>query len=515
MIITLNWQFHENAACYIMDGKMTHNQTRYYKEICNIAEKKGWLVISDRYDRDNTKMKFKCSEGHERDITPGSFKSKNRKSGCLVCSGQCSIESERKFRENITLMGGIVIGIYEGNKIPVHCICSNGHECLPTPNNIGSGRGMCLKCVDRCPIESEKNFRKSISLQGGEVIGKYRNVHTAVECLCVKKHKCYPQPASIQQGRGMCLKCVNHCPIECERRFIESITWMGGVVVGKYKYSNVPVDCICVNNHECSPQPASIQQGHGMCLKCVNHCPVQSEENFLKAIAEMKGTVVGKYRYSDIPVECICSKGHKCQPRPAGIQQGQGMCSKCRQSHGERLITKFFDELKISYEHQARLPEYPSYKYDFLTYCNGKHIYVEFDGIQHFDPNTHYGKNGLFEAARRRDIKKTKLVVEHYKARMIRITYRTLKCDREEIRGLFIEALYTDKPLLFIDVIDKNLHISVNAKIYSWLIAGICIVKQSRLDIEESVSQLAVKQSRLDIEELPAKQVKQSRLDFD
>src|SRR5690606_32505526 len=132
-----------------------------------------------------------------------------------------------------------------------------------------------------------------------------------------------------QTGYGMCLKCVDHCPEQAKDNFHQRIKELGGKVIGEYKESRVPVECICEKGHKCHPRPSGIKSGQGMCLKCVNLCSEQSKDNFYHNIKELGGKIIGVYVNSCIHVECECSEGHKCYPTPSSIQQGHILCPIC------------------------------------------------------------------------------------------------------------------------------------------------------------------------------------------
>lgn len=51
-------------------------------------------------------------------------------------------------------------------------------------------------------------------------------------------------------------------------------------------------------------------------------------------MAELGGTVIGTYGGYNTAVECLCPEGHPCNPLPAGLTQGEGMCRKC--AHAKR-----------------------------------------------------------------------------------------------------------------------------------------------------------------------------------
>lgn len=184
---------------------MTPNQQALYSNLVKIAEENGCEVVSLTYESPNSKMEFKCPKRHTRITSARQFKKIPK--GCKICNGDCPIEAENRFLINIEKLGGKVIGRYNGSNTKVECLCSNNHICYPVPVKIQSGRGMCRKCKGNCPIEAEKNFVDNVNKLGGKIIGKYTGKDNSVKCECVNGHICFPRPGNLRNGQGMCVKC--------------------------------------------------------------------------------------------------------------------------------------------------------------------------------------------------------------------------------------------------------------------------------------------------------------------
>jgi hypothetical protein len=136
------------------------------------------------------------------------------------------------------------------------------------------------------------------------------------------------------------------------KTFYKKVNDLGGTVIGEYKGCMIKVDCICKNGHSCNPIPNGIQQGEGMCGICAGNDSETAKQNFYKNIKTLDGTVIGEYINSSTPVDCICSEGHSCNPRPSGIQQGEGMCGIC--SNGRRyskIAICWFNSISIDIQH--------------------------------------------------------------------------------------------------------------------------------------------------------------------
>jgi hypothetical protein len=178
-----------------------------------------------------------------------------------------SIQAWEEFQQRITTMGGTVLEESWKGSVQAHrCICPQGHECWPRPNGIQQGEGMCMKCrnAPRCWPQ----FIKAIESMGGTVLEQsWKGSVQAYRCICSEGHECWPSPNSIQQGQGMCVKCRN--AVRCWDRFIRDIKSIGGTVLEEsWKGSDKPHRCICPNGHECWPYPSNIRNGEGMCGQC-------------------------------------------------------------------------------------------------------------------------------------------------------------------------------------------------------------------------------------------------------
>ena len=134
------------------------------------------------------------------------------------------VNSIKNFYKRINDLGGTVIGEYTNNSTPVECICSEDHTCNPRPCNIQKGKGMCIICVGQDTETADQNFRDNITKLGGKVIGEYTNCHTPVECRCKDDHICNPTPKHIQQGQGMCVCCCNKGYSKISIKWLNSIS---------------------------------------------------------------------------------------------------------------------------------------------------------------------------------------------------------------------------------------------------------------------------------------------------
>ena len=256
------------------------------------------------------------------------------------------VNSIKNFYKKIDDLGGEVIGKYINTDTKVDCICSNDHSCNPRPNGIQQGEGMCKICAGNDSETAKQNFYNNIKILGGTVIGEYTNSSTPVDCICVKGHACNPRPNDIQQGHGMCKICAGNDSETAKQNFYNNIKILGGTVIGEYTNSSTQVDCICKDGHPCNPNPNNINNGHGMCRICSGCDSETAKQNFYDNIKILGGTVIGEYTNSSTRVDCICKDGHPCKPAPGDIQQGHGMCRICSGTDLETAKQNFYTNIE-------------------------------------------------------------------------------------------------------------------------------------------------------------------------
>ena len=238
------------------------------------------------------------------------------------------------FRNRVTELGGEVLEPeWLGKDKPHRCRCAKGHECSPRPGNVQCGKGICRVCAGRDPAAAWSNFRQLVTELGGEVLEpEYLGAIKPHRCRCASGHECSPRPNSVQQGGGLCRTCAGQDPAAAWSNFRQQVTELGGEVLEpEWLGSGTPHRCRCASGHECSPRPAGVQQGRGMCLTCGGKDPAISRDAFYRQIAGLGGEVLeSEWLGVGMPHRCRCANGHECNPRPSGVRAGQGICWRCR-----------------------------------------------------------------------------------------------------------------------------------------------------------------------------------------
>jgi hypothetical protein len=113
------------------------------REMKDLAKLRGGLCLSKRYINRSTKLKWKCAEGHIWEATPHSVK--NKPSWCHYCGGSAKLTIEQ-MQEIAKSRGGKCLSkTYVNSQTKLKWKCKEGHEWNSIPASINQGH-WCQKC---------------------------------------------------------------------------------------------------------------------------------------------------------------------------------------------------------------------------------------------------------------------------------------------------------------------------------------------------------------------------------
>ncbi len=99
-----------------------------------------------------------------------------------------------------------------------------------------------------------------------------------------------------------------------------------------------------------------------------------------------------------------CFKGHEWSTSCAARTILDHGCPLCKVSHGEKLVRRILESLKIEYISQYRITT-EKYRRLYLDFYLPKYnCAIEFDGIQHFEPRKIFGGEDGFQKVKDRDL---------------------------------------------------------------------------------------------------------------
>lgn len=219
-----------------------------------------------------------------------------------------------------------------GSQTPQRVLCAAGHECSPRPNSVAGGQGVCVTCTGRNPKANYVKFRDKLAELGATLVeSEWLGSDSPHRIICVNGHECRPRPHSVHGGQGVCEECVGRSSAVAEAKFRARLSELGATLLEReWLGSNTPHRVLCAAGHECAPRPHNAFMGHGICEACASRCTRTAETAF-RARLEQLGAVLlePKWLGNSRPHRVRCAAGHACSPRPAHVQQGHGVCRFC------------------------------------------------------------------------------------------------------------------------------------------------------------------------------------------
>ena len=203
----------------------------------------------------------------------------------------------------------------------------------------------------------------------------------------------------------------------------------------------------CKKHGDFYQTPSNHLRGQG-CPKCGIERTVDSIRLTQEEVIE-RFTKIHEYRYDYSMFKFINSrvKGKiKCNVCGCIFEQtssnhlnGAG-CPKCKESKGEKLITKILKNNKIEFISQYTIPNNNCrFRYDF--YLPDYKLLIEFHGRQHYEPVKAFGGEKEFKNILFRDACKRSLAWD-YGIPLIEINYKYLKqLNEEQFEKYFISLI--------------------------------------------------------------------------
>lgn len=203
----------------------------------------------------------------------------------------------------------------------------------------------------------------------------------------------------------------------------------------KYDYSKVnyitahhKVIITCPIHGDFQQEPGKHIYGRG--------CPVcggtykKSSDQFIEKAKAVHGNnydyINVNYINSKTKIDIKCKKHGNFKQNPRDHLKGAG-CPICKASKGELIIKEILDKYSVKYIQEYKIPEVVNQLYyDF--YLPEHNLLIEFHGIQHFEYNDFFHRNGeddFLKQKNRDDIVRDN--ARYFKYRYLEFNYRQLK----------------------------------------------------------------------------------------
>lgn len=250
--------------------------------------------------------------------------------------------TEARFRAHLAAIGATLLeSEWLGSGKPHHLRCAAGHDCSPRPHHVLNGHGICRTCAGVDPKVSEQRFRDLLDRTGAQLLEpRWLGVDSPHRIRCANGHEVAPTPKNAARATEICRVCARRDSQGSWTSFREKVQELGGQVIEvRWLGSQTPHRLVCPAGHACSPRPAAVLRGQGLCPLCSGNDSGQAWQQFRELVAQQGGVVLEtEWRGNSTPHLVRCSEGHLSTPRPGGVQQRGGICARCSKgSHAAEL----------------------------------------------------------------------------------------------------------------------------------------------------------------------------------
>lgn len=300
-----------------------------------------------------------------------------------------------KVKQNSPTLQPLEVYVKSALHILTRCtVC--GHEWNVRASHLSMGDIRCPNCSKKKRAKSQDTFKSQVTKKNPnlEILSDYVNSSTKVKVHCKLCGMTNEVLAMNLIKQGGCKKCAG----KIKRTTLEIIDDFNKVHHNVYDYSKVnyvdlksPVEIICKVHGSFFQRPDSHLSGCG-CKKCFLEKETDTAQDFIKKSILLHGDI---YDYSNVnyinshtPVEIICKKHGSFFQKPGNHLNGKNGCPVCRESLGERLLEKYFQENEISFVRQKVFNDLydkskrNKLKYDF--FLEDYNLLIEFNGRQHY-----------------------------------------------------------------------------------------------------------------------------------
>ncbi len=226
-----------------------------------IARKRGGECLSTHYENKDTRLLWRCEQGHEWRATAGHVK---LGSWCPYCAGNlATLEDMHALARRFG--GRCLSKRYVNAKTPLRWQCAKGHTFRKRPDYVKQN-SFCPQCSLRQPGSIER-MQHAARQRGGQCLSKqFVNTATKLRWVCAKGHVWLATPAHVLAG-SWCPRCASSAQWTLPQMRALARDRGGVCLSHRYVKSRVRLRWRCSQGHEFEATPAAVMAGR-WCLPC-------------------------------------------------------------------------------------------------------------------------------------------------------------------------------------------------------------------------------------------------------
>jgi len=399
--------------------KRADSQRLTIDEMRKIANQRGGLCLSDKYINTITPLKWKCKGGHEWEASPNNIK---RGSWCPYCSHHVKLAIEEMQKIAKERNGECLSKEYINIDTKLRWRCKEGHEWEATPYHIKNREQWCPHCAGKVKLTIE-NMQEIAKERGGECLSKeYINSKTKLRWRCKEGHTWDASPNNIKWGTW-CPDCGEKRKAESLGLTIAEMQEIaksrGGECLSKeYINAHIKLRWRCKEGHEWEARPNDIKTGGTWCPICARKKGWKKYTiEDMRKLAQIRGgqCLSNEYIHVKSKLRWRCKLGHEWENTPDHILANQ-WCPICASGISERICRKYFEIIFNANFPKAKPKWLRNTKGNLMEldgYCKKLGIAFEYQGQQHFRSVNLYDGNMDLDQRKEYDEQKRKLCKLH------------------------------------------------------------------------------------------------------
>jgi thiol-disulfide isomerase/thioredoxin len=297
-----------------------------------LATHRGGDCLSKQYVNDDTKLTWRCANGHLWRAEPVRIK---RGHWCPYCAHAVRLTLQELDEEANRRGGRCLSTTYVNVERRLRWKCAVAHEWDATAASIRRG-SWCPHCARNQKLRLEE-MQQIAQERGGKCISKsYTNGRTNLVWECARGHCWKASPSNVKGGlrkRGTwCLKCYDlrrafHTPADIEKMRDLAKARGGRCVSREYVNSKTHIEWGCEEGHHWRAVPHAVARG-SWCPICARNQRLTLEQ--FQVLARHCGgkCLSDEYKNKETRLQWQCAAGHEWLARPGEIKRGS-WCNKC------------------------------------------------------------------------------------------------------------------------------------------------------------------------------------------
>ncbi len=303
------------------------NKKSNIEEMKELAKERGGKCLSTKYVNIDTKLRWRCKEGHEWEAIPYTVKKGH---WCPKCG---RIKVGDLFRGNLqdmkklaTKKGGKCLSTeYSDSHTKLKWQCKEGHVWKAAPTHIKSGQ-WCPYCAGKVKLTIEEMQELAKQREGKCLSKEYVNAKTKLKWQCREGHIWEAEASGIKSGRW-CAKCTGKAPLTLEEMHELAESNGGKCLSEGYVNARSKLKWRCKEGHVWEATPDNVKR-RAWCPVCAGVKKLTIEE--MQELANSKGgkCLSSEYINIDTKLTWRCKEGHVWEAIPYLIKSGS-WCPIC------------------------------------------------------------------------------------------------------------------------------------------------------------------------------------------